>query len=141
MWICFCTTHALGLSINTSKLAWAAETTTTGAGMEFGFAVRRYLDLVVDTEHPAGSEPRFRRSMLGELCGQAILVCGLDIRGEYFALKVTLAPGFASYSRTPGLLADAPLSAALITFPPLLRCRQMFGCLRILRFGRRWSRC
>ncbi len=89
---------ALNLNINEVNCP-GCRRVTTGAGMEYGFAVRRYLDLVVDTSIQPGASPGSSLNVGGTLwTGHAGVRSGYS--GEHFALKVTLAPGFASYSRT-----------------------------------------
>lgn len=89
---------ALSLNINAVNCP-ACRHATTGAGMEYGFAVRRYLDLIVDTSLQPGASPGSSLNIGGTLwTGHAGVRSGYS--GEHFALKVTLAPGFASYSRT-----------------------------------------
>jgi hypothetical protein len=89
---------ALSLNVN-AKHCSGCRRWTTGAGMEYGFAVRRYLDLVVATGiQPSDSE----ESSLN--IGGTLWTGNIGVRsgysGKHFALKFTLAPGFASYSRT-----------------------------------------
>jgi hypothetical protein len=67
--------------------------------MGYGFAVRRYLDLVVDTSIQPGASPGSSSNVGGTLWTGHIGVRS-GYSGKHFALKVTLAPGFASYSRT-----------------------------------------
>ena len=89
---------ALSLNINAVNCPTCRHA-TTGAGMEYGFAVRRYLDLIVDTSLQPGASPASSLNIGGTLwTGHAGVRSGYS--GEHFALKVTLAPGFASYSRT-----------------------------------------
>lgn len=97
---------ALSLNINRPGCMGCREE-TTGAGMEYGFAVRRYLDLVVDTSIQPGASPGSSLNVGGTLWTGHIGVRS-GYSGEHFALKVTLAPGFASYSRTQAF-AEAPL--------------------------------
>ncbi len=89
---------ALSLNINAVNCPGCRHV-TTGAGMEYGFAVRRYLDLIVDTSLQPGASPGSSLNVGGTLwTGHAGVRSGYS--GEHFAVKVTLAPGFASYSRT-----------------------------------------
>ena len=92
--------HYTSLSLNVNTLSCAGcRQTANGAGMELGFAVRRYLDLVVDTDILPGASPESSLNVGGTLwTGHAGLRSGYS--GKYFALKLTLAPGFASYSRS-----------------------------------------
>jgi hypothetical protein len=92
--------HYTALSLNINRAdCQGCRSVTTGAGMEYGFAVRRYLDLVVDTSIQPGASPGSSLNVGGTLwTGHAGVRSGYS--GKHFALKVTLAPGFASYSRT-----------------------------------------
>jgi hypothetical protein len=104
---------ALALNINTQQCQGCRET-TTGAGMEWDFAVRRYLDLFVDTSIQPGASPGSSLNIGGTLwTGYAGVRSGYS--GKYFALKLSLAPGFASYSRTQ------PLPNPDGSLPPLCR--------------------
>jgi hypothetical protein len=89
---------ALGLSTNTSSCI-QCRNTTTGAGVEVGYAVRKYLDLVADV----GIQPGASSGSTPNI-GGSLWTANFGVRsgysGEHFALKVTLAPGFASYSKT-----------------------------------------
>ncbi len=98
---------ALALNINTATCQ-GCRNTTTGAGMEFGFAVRRYLDIIVDTSIQPGASPGSSLNVGGTLWTGNIGVRS-GYSGRYFAIKLTLAPGFASYSRTQAT-ADSPLT-------------------------------
>ena len=50
--------HYTALSLNINEVNCPrCRNVTTGAGMEYGFAVRRYLDLVVDTSLQPGASP------------------------------------------------------------------------------------
>jgi hypothetical protein len=89
---------ALTLNVNTLSCAGCRQT-ADGAGVELGFAVRRYLDLVIDSDILPGASPESSLNVGGTLwTGHAGLRSGYS--GKYFALKLTLAPGFASYSRS-----------------------------------------
>lgn len=89
---------SLGLGVNTQQCTGCRET-TTGAGIGLGFAVRRYLDLVVDSSIQPGASPESSLNVGGTMwSGHAGVRSGYS--GQHFALKVLLAPGFASYSRS-----------------------------------------
>lgn len=89
---------SLSVNVNTPRCSGCRQA-TTGAGMEFGFAVRRYLDLVVDSSIQPDASPESSLNIGGTLwTGHAGVRFGYS--GEHFALKVTLAPGYASYSRS-----------------------------------------
>jgi len=85
-------------------------TTTRGAGVELGVAVRMYLDVVVDL----GVQPHASSlSSLNVNVGGSLFRRNFGVRSGYsgraVAVKVTLAPGFASYSgsqSTPPTEAD-----------------------------------
>ncbi len=86
-------------------------TTTTGAGAEVGFRVRRYLDVIVNSRVQPSASPLHTLNI-----GGSLLTANFGIRsgysGRYFALKASLAPGFASYSDT------TPAPTAAIPNPP-----------------------
>jgi hypothetical protein len=70
-----------------------------GGGLELGVAVRRYLDVIADVSvHPEASPV----SSLN--VGGTLTAANFGVRSGYsgkrFAAKVSLAPGFASYSKT-----------------------------------------
>ena len=84
-------------------------TTTSGAGAEAGFRVRRYLDLVTAVRVQPDASPMSSLNI-----GGSLLTANFGIRsgysGRYFALKASLAPGFASYSDTiPAVTAANPV--------------------------------
>jgi hypothetical protein len=83
-------------------------TTTTGAGVELGVAVRRYLDVVVDMGVQPHASPLSALNVGGSLFTGSFGVRS-GYSGRMFAVKAKLAPGFASYSRsqpTPPTEAD-----------------------------------
>jgi len=77
-----------------------------GTGMQLGISIRKYLDFVADI----GGHPN--ASLLSSLnVGGSLLTANFGIRsgysGQRFALKVSLAPGFASYSRAQPLPTES----------------------------------
>jgi hypothetical protein len=72
---------------------------TSGAGLELGVAVRRYLDVMADVGVQPNASPVSSLNV-----GGSLTTANFGVRsgysGERFAVKVSLAPGFASYSRT-----------------------------------------
>jgi hypothetical protein len=76
-------------------------TATSGIGIEADFLVRRYLDIVVDVDTQPHASPLSSPNVGGSLfSGTLGLRSGYS--GQHFALKATLAPGFASYSHATG---------------------------------------
>lgn len=72
-------------------------TSTAGAGAEVGFRVRRYIDAVTLVRVQPNASPLPSMNIGGSLLGANFGVRA-GYSGRYAALKVTLAPGFASYS-------------------------------------------
>ncbi|HEY0263741.1 MAG TPA: hypothetical protein VGC07_04390 [Granulicella sp.] len=73
-------------------------TRVSGAGIEVGYALKRYIDLIADASIEPAASPISSLNIGGQL-----VTANFGIRSGYssthFALKATLAPGFASYSR------------------------------------------
>jgi hypothetical protein len=74
-------------------------TYTRGAGMEIGIALRRYLDFITTSRfHPDASPVSTVNA------GGSFFATNFGLRsgysGEHFALRFSLAPGFATYLRT-----------------------------------------
>jgi hypothetical protein len=106
---------ALGLGVNRSG-CFGCPSVASGVGLEVGFAVRRYLDLVADGEFQPGASPLSSLSV-----GGSLVMANFGVRSGYsgkrFALKLTLAPGFASYSKSqPEATASDPYPAARRNF-------------------------
>jgi hypothetical protein len=81
-------------------------TTTTGAGVELGVAVRKYLDVIADMGVQPHASPLSSPNVGGSLfTGNFGVRSGYS--GRMFALKVTLAQGFASYSRSQPAATEA----------------------------------
>jgi hypothetical protein len=90
--------RALSLGTNTGNCI-DCRNTIPGTGMALGIAVRRYLDVIADV----GVQPE--ASPLSSLnAGGSLTTANFGFRSGYsgkrFAVKASLAPGFASYSRT-----------------------------------------
>jgi hypothetical protein len=90
--------RSLSLGTNTGQ-CFDCRNTTSGAGVDMGVAVRRYLDVIADVSvHPGASSG----SSLN--VGGTLTASNFGVRsgysGQRFAAKVSLAPGFASYSKT-----------------------------------------
>lgn len=88
------------LSLRTNHISCTGcRDTTEGAGAEAGFRVRRYLDLITTVSVQPDASPISSLNI-----GGSLLTANFGIRsgysGRYFALKASLAPGFASYSDT-----------------------------------------
>ena len=68
-------------------------------GVEVGIRVRRYLDLTADVGEQPDVSP-----VPSPNIGGSLLLGNFGVRtgysGKWFTVKVTLAPGFASYSKT-----------------------------------------
>jgi hypothetical protein len=71
----------------------------TGAGLEFGVRLRRYLDFVSDVSIYPQASPVSSLSV-----GGSLTTATFGVRAGYsakrYAVKVGLSPGFASYSKT-----------------------------------------
>ena len=83
--------------------------TTDGAGAEAGFRVRKYVDLISVVRVQPNASPMSSLNI-----GGSLLTANFGIRsgysGQHFALKASLAPGFASYSDTvPAITAAHPI--------------------------------
>ncbi len=74
-------------------------TYTRGAGIEIGLAVRRYLDFITTSRYQPEASP-----VVTPTAGGSLFATHFGLRsgysGQHFALKVSLAPGFVTYSRT-----------------------------------------
>jgi hypothetical protein len=87
-------TFSLGTNTSTCK---DCRNPVTGAGVKLGIALRKYLEVVADVTAQPGASPESSLNV-----GGSLIMANFGVRsgysGERFALKVTLAPGFASYS-------------------------------------------
>jgi hypothetical protein len=74
-------------------------TYTRGAGMELGISLRRYLDFVTTSRYQPGASPVATATV-----GGSFFATNFGLRsgysGQYFAFRVSIAPGFASWERT-----------------------------------------
>jgi hypothetical protein len=89
---------SLNLNVHTDSCS-GCRSVATGWGMGYGFAVRRYLDIVVDTSLLPEASPGSALNIGGSLW-TANFGLRSGYSGEHFALKLSIAPGFATYSRT-----------------------------------------
>jgi hypothetical protein len=82
--------------------------TITGGGARASFAVRRYLDIIADVGVQPEASPGSSLNVGGTLTtGNFGVSSGYS--GQQLAVKVSLAPGFASYSRSlPAPSAENP---------------------------------
>lgn len=83
--------------------------TTDGGGVEAGIRVRRYVDVITVVRVQPNASPLSSLNI-----GGSLLTANFGLRGGYsgqhFALKASLAPGFASYSDTiPAVTAADPI--------------------------------
>jgi hypothetical protein len=87
------------LNLRTSRVScMGCRTAVAGGGGELGYSVRRYLDLVADVRVQPAASPVSSLNIGGQMLTSTFgLRSGYS--GQSFALKATLAPGFASYSR------------------------------------------
>jgi hypothetical protein len=87
----------LTVASNTNECVACKKTTTTGAGVEIGWRVWRYMDVVADLGSQGEVSP-----VPSPNIGGSLLLGNFGVRSGYsgkkFAVKMTLAPGFASYS-------------------------------------------
>jgi hypothetical protein len=74
-------------------------TYTRGAGMELGISFRRYLDFITTARYQPDPSP-----VASATVGGSFFAMNFGLRsgysGQYFALKLSIAPGFASWERT-----------------------------------------
>lgn len=89
---------AMGLLTNHSTCT-NCRTTATGAGLTMGLRLRRYLDFVSDVSVYPDASPVSTLSV-----GGTLTTATFGVRSGYstkrYAVKVGLAPGFATYSKT-----------------------------------------
>ena len=89
---------AFSLGTNTGS-CYDCRNSVTGAGVKLGIALRKYLDVTADVTAQPGASPESSLNV-----GGSLVTAHFGVRSGYsggrFALKVSLAPGFASYSRS-----------------------------------------
>jgi hypothetical protein len=92
--------HYSGLGLQTNHTSCMnCRMTSTGAGLEFGMRLQRYLDFFSDVSIYPQASPVSAISVGGTMTAATFgLRSGYSTR--WYAVKVGLAPGFASYSRT-----------------------------------------
>jgi hypothetical protein len=74
-------------------------TYTRGAGIELGISLRRYLDFITTARYQPDASPVSTTTVGGSLFATHFgLRSGYS--GRYFAFKISIAPGFASWQRT-----------------------------------------
>lgn len=88
---------SLNLYTNHSS-CMGCRTGVAGAGVELGYYIRRYLDLIADVRVLPAASPLSSPNIGGQLV-TATFGFRSGYSGQHFALKAVLAPGFASYSR------------------------------------------
>jgi hypothetical protein len=95
--------HSLG--VNTGG-CYDCRDNVIGAGMRLGIAWRKYLEFIADVGVKPGASPESSLNV-----GGSLVTANFGIRsgysGERFALKVSLAPGFASYSNSQPLPSES----------------------------------
>ncbi len=88
----------LGLGTNHTNCI-DCRTYTRGAGMELGISLRRYLDFITTSRYQPDASPVATATV-----GGSFFATNFGLRsgysGQYFALKLSIAPGFASWERT-----------------------------------------
>ena len=88
----------LGLGTNHTDCI-DCRTYTRGAGMELGISFRRYLDFITTARYQPDASPVSTVNV-----GGSFFAMNFGLRtgysGEHFALKLAIAPGFASWERT-----------------------------------------
>jgi hypothetical protein len=89
--------RAMALGTNSSG-CFDCRNTTSGAGLELGVAVRRYFDVIANVGVQPEASPLSSMNVGGTLTSANFGV-RTGYSGERFAMKVSLAPGFASYSK------------------------------------------
>ena len=90
--------RALGLGTYDSHCS-NCRNTIPGAGVELGFTARQYLDVIAEAGVQPGASPESALNVGGSLT-TANFGARSGYSGKRFALKVSLAAGFASYSKT-----------------------------------------
>ena len=113
--------HYRSLSLgNNNGSCFDCRNVTTGAGLKLGVAARRYLDVIADVSVQPGASPV---SSLN--AGGSLTTANFSVRSGYsaerFAVKVSLAPGFASYSRTQPVVTESNARGERSISPPLQR--------------------
>ncbi|HEY0162542.1 MAG TPA: hypothetical protein VGB69_07695 [Edaphobacter sp.] len=124
------TLHSSDLALQTNHSdCMNCRQTATGAGVELGIRMKRYLDFVSDVSIYPQASPRSALSV-----GGTLTTATFGVRSGYstdrYAIKVGLSPGFASYSRTgtdPAALKRNYNFAAAATLSGDLRFNNHFG--------------
>ena len=86
----------------------SCRTAVAGGGGEIGYSVRRYLDLIADVRVQPSASPISSLNIGGQMF-TAMFGLRSGYSGQNFALKATLAPGLASYSRAAA--CSSPVSS------------------------------
>jgi hypothetical protein len=95
--------HYTSLSIQTNRAdCFGCRRYVSGSGVDIGIRLRRYLDIETDMNYVANASPLSSFNIGGDLVVTTFgLRSGFD--GHRFAVKLTLAPGIASYSRAQSI--------------------------------------
>lgn len=101
---------SLGLRTNHTNCT-GCRTNTSGVGVEGVYMVKRYLDLAADVTVQPEASP-FSSLNVGGTMTAATFGLRSGYSGQYFALKASLMPGFASYSHA------GKYSTATNPYPP-----------------------
>jgi hypothetical protein len=102
--------HYTTMALRTNHLGCiGCKTTESGPGLSVGVRLTPYLDLDADFSVLADASPLSSAGIGGDL-----LLANMGLRSgfssRFVALKFTLAPGIASYSRAQGLLTNSTLN-------------------------------
>lgn len=119
---------AMGLQTNHSTCTNCRQT-ATGAGLSVGVRLREYLDFMSDVAIYPQASPVSALSVGGSLT-TATFGLRSGYSTKHYAVKVGLAPGFASYSRTgtdPQALQRNYSFAAAATLSGDLKVNEHFG--------------
>ena len=91
--------HSAALALQTNRPGCTnCRTTENGAGVEVGIRLRRYIDFVTDVSVFPDASPLSSMSVGGTMT-RATFGLRSGYYKERYAIRVTLAPGFARYSR------------------------------------------
>ncbi len=136
--------HYRSLSLGTyNGQCFDCRNTTSGAGVEVGVAVRRYLDVIADVSVHPEANPVSSLNVGGTLTAANFGVRS-GYSGKRFAAKVSLAPGLRA-TRRRNLRRQNPIQiperGGISISPPLARFPGMSALLSTWHFERPWNRC